>query len=78
MKRGINGDIVNERLNIMAGPNLKNRLWITEFDVENEDIDFRTKDVKFGFRFYQQKIKKKYKLKRKPMKGFCSFGLCSS
>ena len=51
MKRGINGDIINERLNIMAGPNLKNRLWITEFDVENEDIDFRTEDVKFSLEF---------------------------
>ena len=49
MKRGINGDIINEKLNIMAGPNLKNRLWITEFDVENKDIDFRTEDVKLGF-----------------------------
>ena len=49
MKRGINGDIINEKLNIMAGPNLKNRLWITEFDVENKDIDYRTEDVKFGF-----------------------------
>ena len=46
MKRGINGDIINEKLNIMAGPNLKNRLWVTEFDVENKDIDFRTEDVK--------------------------------
>lgn len=49
MKRGINGDIINEKLNIMAGPNFKNRLWITEFDVENKDIDFRTEDVKLGF-----------------------------
>lgn len=55
MKRGINGDIINERLNIMAGPNLNNRLWVTEFDVENEDIDFRTEDVKFGFQFLCRK-----------------------
>ena len=46
MKRGINGEIINDRLNIMAGPNLDNRLWVTEFDVENKDIDFRTEDVK--------------------------------
>ena len=58
MKRGINGDIINERLNIMAGSNLKNRLWITEFDVENEDIDFRTEDVKFSFQYISRKRNK--------------------
>ena len=41
----------------MAGPELKNRLWITEFDVENEDIDFRTEDVKFGFQYISGKNK---------------------
>ena len=51
MKRGINGDIVHERLNIMSGAELDNRLWITEFDVESKDINFRTEDVKVSLDF---------------------------
>ena len=44
-KAGIDANAVNERLNIMAGAELKNRLWITEFDVENKDVSSRAKDV---------------------------------
>merc|ERR1712062_406669 len=45
MKQGVNGDVINDRLNIMAGPELNNRLWITEFDVENKNVSNRAEDV---------------------------------
>ena len=37
-------DTVWERINIMAGKNLENRLFVTEFDVEDIDVDARTED----------------------------------
>ena len=45
-KGGIDGQLVQERLNEMAGPDLTNRLMITEFDVEEEDVEKRADDVK--------------------------------
>ena len=44
-KGGIDGQLVQERLNEMAGPDLTNRLMITEFDVEEEDVEKRAEDV---------------------------------
>ena len=44
-KGGIDGQLVQERLNEMAGPDMTNRLMITEFDVEEEDVEKRAEDV---------------------------------
>ena len=44
-KGGIDGQLVHERLNEMAGPEMSNRLMITEFDVEEEDVEKRAEDV---------------------------------
>lgn len=45
-KGGIDGQLVQERLNEMAGPDMTNRLMITEFDVEEENVEKRAEDVK--------------------------------
>ena len=45
MKKGINGRVNLEKLNGLAGQNQQNRLWITEFDVENPDVTDRAADV---------------------------------
>ena len=44
-KGGIDGQLVQERLNEMAGPEMSNRLMITEFDVEEENVEERAEDV---------------------------------
>ena len=38
-------DTVWERVNIMAGQNLENRVLITELDVEDKDVDKRAEDL---------------------------------
>ena len=46
MKKGINGQVNLDKLNQMAYYNgVSNRLWITEFDVDNPDVSGRAEDV---------------------------------
>ena len=46
MKKGINGQVNLDKLNQMAYYNgVSNRLWITEFDVDNPDVTGRAEDV---------------------------------
>ena len=41
MSRGINGETIFNKLNLLSGDDLSNRLWITEFDVDQPNVSER-------------------------------------
>ena len=45
MSRGVNGETIFNKLNLLSGDDLSNRLWITEFDVDQPNVSERAKDV---------------------------------
>ena len=45
MSRGINGQTIFDKLNLLSGTDRSNRLLITEFDVDQPNVSERAKDV---------------------------------